>query len=378
VDGKTYTAITAERDPQILLAQWGLKLNQGDRLLLAGRTMQEGDELPQASYLSLDLRHAVNVQVQDGDNATEFQSSAPTLGEALAEQGIELLSSDHLDPAPETALDEPIVAALIRSEPVIIVIGVQTLEVRTSASTVGQVLAEIGISLQGLDRSEPDEDQPLPSDRRIRIVRINESVQVEQDTITHEIEWQEDPEAELDTISVIQAGQDGVTASRIRTRYEDGEEVSQIQEGERTLAAAKDQVNGYGSKLVLHTITINGVAIEYYRAVSVYTTWYSPCNSGVSTCLNGTSSGMPVQRGTIATYLSWYRALKGTTVYIPDYGYAAIGDVGSYPTGEPWIDLAFSEAEVAASNGNPWVNKNVTIYFTTPVPSYIPPTWPPG
>jgi hypothetical protein len=83
-----------------------------------------------------------------------------------------------------------------------------------------------------------------------------------------------------------------------------------------------------------------------------------------------------LQRGVVATYLSWYRELKFATVYIPGYGQGTIGDVGAYPDGRPWVDLAFSESEL--TGGNPWVNAYVTMYFTTPVPAYVPPVWPPG
>ena len=377
VDDKTYTTITAERDPVTLVSSFGLKVGAGDRLLLAGLSLNEGQQLPQSAYLSLELRHPIDIQIKDGDKSVAFQSSAPTLGEALEEQGIEVFASDRLDPVAETPLNGPITATLIRAEPLFIIMGGKSLQIRSSASTVGQVLADAGIALEGLDRSQPNEDQPVPSDRRIRVIRVHETVQLEQEMVSHEIEWQEDPEAEIDTISVIQPGQDGVNVSRVRVRYEDDSETSRQLEGERTLVEPKTQINGYGSQIVLKTATVDGVTFEYYRAVTVYTTWYSPCNSGTGTCLNGTSSGMPVQRGTLATYLSWYRALKGTTVYVPGYGYAAFGDVGGYPTGEPWIDLAFSEEEVAALDGKPWVNKSVTIYFTTPIPSYVPPVWPP-
>jgi len=377
VDDKTYTTISAERDPATLLSTFGLKVGKGDRLLLAGRSIKEGEQLPQSAYLSLELRHPIEIQIKDGENSIEFQSSAPTLGEALEEQGIEVFASDRLDPIAETPLNGPITATLIRAEPLLVIMGDKTLQIRTAANLVGQVLAEAGIALEGLDRSQPNEDQPVPSDRRVRVIRVYEMVQLEQQTVSHDIEWQEDPGAQLDTISVIQPGQDGVNVSRVRVRFEDDSEVSRKQEGERTLVETKTQINGYGTQIVLKTATVNGVTFEYYRAVTVFTTWYSPCNSGTGTCLNGTSSGMPVQRGTLATYLSWYRALRGTTVFVPDYGYAAFGDVGVWPTGEPWIDLAFSEEEVAALNGEPWVNKPVTIYFTTPIPSYVPPIWPP-
>jgi uncharacterized protein YabE (DUF348 family) len=378
-DGNTYSARTAEKDPASLLDHWGLQLDEGDRLLVAGRQSKEGEELPQSAYLDLQLRVPVEIILMDAGKQSVFESSALTLGEAIAEEGIELFSADLVEPVLETVIDGPLTATITRAQPLTIIMGTDAVEVRTAVSTVGEALADANISLQGLDRSQPDEDQPIPADRRIRIIRINETVELAQHLIPHETDWQEDPEAALDTISVIQAGQDGVSASRVRIRYEDGDEVSRTEDGNRVLVEANDQINGYGSQIVLHTAVVGDQTIEYYRAVTVFTTWYSPCNSGTSTCLNGTSSGMPVARGTVATYLDYYRQLLGTTMYIPGYGFAAVGDNnGAYSNGrEPWFDLAFSEEEVAALGGAPWANAYVTIYFTTPVPSYVPLIWPP-
>jgi uncharacterized protein YabE (DUF348 family) len=377
VDGKTYTARTAEKTPASLLDTWSLQLNEGDRLLVAGRTLRQGEELPQVATLDLELRRPVEITLTVEGQQSVFESSALTLGEAITEQGIELFSADRVEPALETIISGSISATITRAQPLTIIMGTDVVEARTAALTVGEALADANVSLQGLDRSQPDEDQPIPTDRRIRVIRISETVELEQHLIPHGTDWQDDPDANLDTISVIQAGQDGVSASRVRIRFEDGEEVSRSEEGNRVLVEARNQINGYGSQIVLQTTVVDGQTIEYYRAVTVFTTWYSPCNSGTSTCLNGTSSGMPVARGTVASYLSWYRALKGTTIYVPGYGFAAFGDVGGYPTGEPWIDLAFSEEEVAALGGTPWANAYVTIYFTTPVPAYVPLIWPP-
>jgi hypothetical protein len=246
----------------------------------------------------------------------------------------------------------------------------------SAAVSVGEALAEAGVALQGLDRSQPAEEEPVPADGEIRIVRVNESLELTQKSLPHETEWQPDDSAELDTISVVQLGQDGVQASRVRVRTEDGQETGRTTDAERVLVQPLTQINGYGSKIVVRTAVVDGISIEYYRAVQVFTTWYSPCNSGVSTCLNGTSSGLPVQKGTIATYLNWYRALKFATVYIPGYGPGQIGDVGAYPDGRPWVDLAFSEADLTPGV-QPWSNQYVTMYFTTPIPSYVPPVWPP-
>jgi hypothetical protein len=230
------------------------------------------------------------------------------------------------------------------------------------------VLAEAGIALQGLDRSDPDEDQPLPSDRRIRIVRVNESVQLEQEVIPFQVAWQQDPEAEIGTTSIIQAGSDGVSAKRVRTRYEDGVEVSHSDEEERILQSPIDQINGYGGDIVIRTTIVDGVEIEYWATMSMYATSYSPCGSGVDGCLYGTStSGVSVAKGVVATYKDWLLAARGVTIYIPGYGPGAFYDVGGgFPDGRAWIDLGYSDSDYVG-----W-SQWVTVYFTTPVPVSIP------
>jgi len=375
-DGKVYSIFTAEHDPGALLAKWNLSLGDDDRLLLAGQTMAMDEQLPSLPALALEVRRAVEVTLEGDDQITQFLSSAPTLGQAIAEQGIQLQAADRLQPAAETPLDADLEAVLVRARAIEITMGDETISLRSAAPTVGEALADAGIALQGLDRSEPDEDASIPADGKVRVRRITESVLLEQTRLPHETEWQPDAAAELDTISVVELGQDGVQAARTRVRYEDGEETSRKEEEQRVLVEATTQINGYGTLIVLRTIVINDVTIEYYRAVNVFTTWYSACNSGVSGCLYGTSTaGVPLAKGVIATYLSWYRALKLATVYIPGYGPGTIADVGVWPDRSvPWMDLAFDEPVA----GNPWNNQYITVYFTTPIPAYVPPIWPPG
>lgn len=374
-DGKINSVFSAEHDPAQLLAKWDIVLGKDDRLLLAGQAVAMDEQLPALPALILEVRRAVAVSLQADGQTTVFLSSAPSLGQAIAEQGIEIQAGDRLQPVAETPLDVALNATLTRGRALKISLGDELVTLRSAAATVGEALADAGIALQGLDRSEPDEDAPVPEDGKIRVRRINESVQLEQTTLPHETEWQADAAAELDTISVVQLGQNGVQAARTRVRYEDGEEASRKEEEQRVLVEAKKQINGYGTKIVVRTVVVDGIEIEYYRAVNVFTTWYSACNSGVSGCLYGTSSGVPLAKGVIATYLTWYRELKFATVYVPGYGTGTIADVGAWPDRSvPWMDLAFDEPVV----GMPWANQYVTVYFTTPIPAYVPPIWPPG
>ncbi len=64
------------------------------------------------------------------------------------------------------------------------------LQIQSSAQTVGEALAEAGIPLVGLDYSLPAEKELLPSDGQIRVVRVTESVLLAQSSIPFESDFQ--------------------------------------------------------------------------------------------------------------------------------------------------------------------------------------------
>jgi resuscitation-promoting factor RpfB len=241
----------------------------------------------------------------------------------------------------------------------------KTIQVQSSAPTVGEALAEAGIPLIGLDYSLPAEKEALPSDGQIRVVRVSESIQLAQKPIAFESELQASADVPLDQTQVLQPGETGLTVQRIRIRYEDGEETSRVTEAETLVRPPKTRVLGYGTRIEIKTAVVNGVEIEYWRAVQMYATAYSPCRSGVDKCYPGTSSGKSLRKGMVGLRYSWYLNMQGQQLYIPGYGYASVEDVCGGCTGKPWIDLGYSDNDY-----EPW-SSWVTVYFLTPVPANV-------
>jgi 3D (Asp-Asp-Asp) domain-containing protein len=166
---------------------------------------------------------------------------------------------------------------------------------------------------------------------------------------------------------VIDAGQVGIELTRLRVRYEDGLEVEKNTEAQWTASQPRNRKVGYGTKVVVRSLDTPDGKIQYWRAITVYATAYSPCGLGnVAKCYYGTSSGLPVQRGVIAVIYKWYLLMGGQPVYVPGYGKAVIADVGGGIPGKNWIDLGFTDADLEE-----W-HQNVTLYFLTPVPVNIP------
>jgi 3D (Asp-Asp-Asp) domain-containing protein len=111
------------------------------------------------------------------------------------------------------------------------------------------------------------------------------------------------------------------------------------------------------------------VTFEYWRALNLKATSYSPCEGdpSVQPCLNLTYNGTTVTQGVVAMVLSWFNLFENQHLFIPGYGEAVVADVGGgWPNGNHyWVDLGWSDADyrpLTYANG-------VTVYFLTPVPA---------
>lgn len=350
--------------PANMLAEAGLHLFPGDRLLAAGREISANVPLPAGTNL-LQYVPGIPITLSEDGRVRVFTSSAATLGEALWQAGIKLDPADWINPSLETPLSGPINVDLRRARTFTIQQGDQSYQLRSAAQRVGEALAEAGLALQGLDYSVPAESELVPANGSIRVVRVQEQVELEQKSIPFKSSYQADPETELDQRRVIQPGETGLIVSRLRVRVEDGKEIGRVKEAEWTARQPRDQLVGYGTKVVLRTEVVDGTTITYWRKISAYATAYAPCEIYTDHCSYETASGMRLQKGVVAVIRSWYYQLKGSQVYVPGYGQGTIADIGGGVGGQNWIDLGYSDNDYVG-----W-HSTVTVYFLAPAPANI-------
>jgi 3D (Asp-Asp-Asp) domain-containing protein len=253
-----------------------------------------------------------------------------------------------------------------RSRAVIIRYPGGELETVTAAATVGQALSDSGIALQGMDYSLPADNQPIPQDGIIRVVRVREEILLEQASIPYTNEYVPDPELQLDSTRILVAGQPGIEVSRLRVRYEDGQETARVSEATWVASQPTIQQVAYGTKIVIMTKQTPNGPIEYWRSVRVYATSFAPCKySNGTRCSWSTASGIRLTTGVVAVPLAWwYLGMSRQLVYVDNYGPGIIGDTGGM-TGH-WIDLGYDDANYVG-----WYSYT-TIYFLTPVPANVP------
>jgi uncharacterized protein YabE (DUF348 family) len=354
-----------------LLGQAGVELTEGEWVFADGVPLPPDTVLTSPPQRIEVLTEITFLLLEDGRTA-EYRAPGPTVGEALWQAGITVYAADQIIPAPATKLDSirqsPILIELVRSRAITVLVDGKEIGTRAAGKTVGEALARAGFALTGLDYSIPAADEPLPADGTLRIVRVREQILREQLQIAFEVETQPDDQLELDRTQIIQPGTYGILESVVRVRYEDGVEVGRTPEGRHVLQQPQNRIVGYGTRIVLRTVDTPDGSFEYYRAITVYATSYSPCRLGVTPprCNNITNSGKILQKGMIAMVYSWYVLFQGQPVYVDGYGPATVEDSGVGPNAPYWIDLAYSDDEYVA-----W-HRNTTLYFLTPVPANVP------
>ena len=365
------SVVSTERKPGNLYAAIGVKLFPGDRILWNGQNMDASTNTPYKPYQALQVVPGRTITLETGSESRQISSSQPTVGMAMAELGLPIQAKDYVGYALDTDFQDVYHLGYYPASPYTIEVDGETLNVMVAAKNTGDALANAGIALEGLDYSIPAANQPLPANGTIKVVRVQEQVILNQTKIPYESTYVPNPEVELDQREITKAGQYGIRASRERVRYENGVEVARNTEAEWTAVEPVTQEISYGQKIVIRTLSTPQGDIEYWRAVKVYATAYSPCRSAADRCYYGTSYGLPVQRGVVGVIRSWYYDMAGQSVYVPGYGTAVIADVGGGIAGKDWIDLGYTDEEYETMAVGAW-SKYVTMYFLTPVPNDIP------
>ena len=344
----------------LIAANWlleaGIPLYPGDSILYSGVEIDPDFTLPAKQGQALTYRAAYPITLDSGGTQRVFYSSAPTLGAALWEQDIQLTASDVTSLPLDTPVIAPLSVSIGQAVPLTIEVGGRTLKVSSAGATVGEALAEAGLALESLDKSIPTDDQPLPADGVIQVVRVREESILEESAIAYSEVRVADETMEIGTEEITQAGQNGVKVTSMRVRYEDGKEVSRETEQEWVSLQPVDQITAYGSQVVVRTSADSECIVDYYLAKEVYVTSYH--DTGQTT-----ASGIWPYYGVIAVSPEWYSILKGSSICVPGYGVGTVLDVCPGCSGKNWLDV-FIPTDSYIS----W-SKNLTAYFMTPMPS---------
>lgn len=363
--GKVIEVRSASRVPASLLQLAGVRIAPVDQVLNRGYQVDPGKAIPDGRPIYLQIRRPVPILI----NGNPEEATARTVGEALAIVGIDLRLADQIEPSTQSPTSAGL---LIRHQPsrtFTVTVDGQEFPIAASTDDMTDTLSQAGLPVIGLDLV-------VPEDGRLRISRGSEIVTLVQDSLPFGNQSQDSDVLELGIEQILQPGVPGLSVTRTRVRFQDGEEVSRLRETDVVVRPPQDRVVVRGTKIVEKATTIDGVSLSYWYAMQMYATVYSPCNSGTAdgSCSTGTASGLRAGKGVVAVDPGLFAVLNGQRLYIPGYGYAVIGDIGGGYIVEQnlgisrykWIDLGFDDDNIQDMSG--WI----TVYFLSPAPAAIP------
>jgi uncharacterized protein YabE (DUF348 family) len=305
--------------------------------------------------------------IQDGGVSRTITTQADTLADALKENGIVLQTTDRVTPVAESTIEGLVSVTIVHGRNVKVQTAQGEVVIATSAQSIGDALADAGLTPQGLDYSLPPLESTLPADGLVRLVRVRLDMPLTMKLTSFETSYRAVDDIGMGKRKEIQAGQQGVIAQGRLLRYEDGQAISDEKIAEFTLSTPKERVVGYGTKVEKQILEIPGGKLEYWQAITMYATSYSPCRLGIPNhCNNTTASGAKLVKGIAAFVRADYNQYLNTQVYVPGYGIATIADIGGGVPGKRWIDLGYSDDDFQT-----WA-RDVTVYFLWPPPAASP------
>ena len=378
VDGQSVRVRTHAATLVELLAEQRITLHSNDALSIDGDPAVTQSILAGAPTTphTVAVRRAVPFTVQFDDGTSQaLRTARSTIGEALAEAGIQVYLADRLRPGLSTRVTSGGSVFVERSIPVSVWVDGQTLRTRTHRERVADVLAELGVALQGQDYAQPPLDTPIAPDLSVRVTRVSESFLIEQEPVAFESQVLPNPDMEIDTQQLVQPGQSGVLQKRIRIRFEDGQEVARVIEDRTLVRAPQPKITHYGTKVVIRTLETPDGPREYWRHFRALATSYSASTAGVPKSnphYGKTALGWPMRKGVIAIdpKIIPFR----TEIYVSGYGVGVAADTGGAIIGKH-IDLGYDDDNLVI-----WY-RWVDVYLLTPVPpadkiQYSLPNWP--
>lgn len=378
------TLMTHARTPAEIFAEQGIAVSPADDVFVDGKRWGADTPLPttivpetrrfaplsarieamRPQPVHLTLHRAVPVTIDDGGRQKTVFTTAQTVGDVLMAQDIPIFEGDAFSPSLNSPLAPNTTITIERSVPVEIAVDGKHIKTRTRAKTVGGVLAQEGVMLVGQDYTRPAENAPISGGKAIEIVRVTEALEIQKETTDFETIYVPDPNLEIDRQEVQQSGQQGITKTRTRVRYENGEEVFRQTEETWLAQEPADKIIAYGTNIIVRTLETPAGKIEYWRKIRMLATSYSAATSGKSKdhpAYGVTRTGLKAGYGVVAVDPGvvplWSK------VYVPGYGEAVAGDTGGAILGKH-IDLGFDE------DSPPLWYTWVDVYVETPIPRW--------
>ncbi|WP_017470352.1 ubiquitin-like domain-containing protein [Amphibacillus jilinensis] len=293
--------------------------------------------------------------VIDGES-TMYYTTEKTVADFLDNIGVEVGEHDQLNVDASDLIEADLTIVLDQAVQVIIKDANEEEKVWTTEETVSELLESESIELDELDRLEPEEDDTITEDMKVRITRVEEVTDVVEETIDYATVRRDDDSLKKGTEEVVESGAEGLVEKEYRVTIENGEEVERELVNEEVKQESEQRIIAVGTKVVQEPVSRNDNASEQSSSapssntMTMEATAYNwNCGSCDGRGLTSTGYNLKANpQGVVAVDPSVIPL--GTKLYIEGYGYAVARDTGGAINGNK-IDLHMSSSEEARRFG---------------------------
>lgn len=347
LDGQERVIKTHANTIQDLFNDLDISLRSEDYLSLAVNTKVKEN-------LSIVWKPAKQVEVIQDQEKKTYWTAADTVKDFLKEQNIVVNEHDKLNLNPDAKLKKDMKIAIQRAFPLKVVVGGKEQDVWSTSTTVADFLSQQGITLNELDRVEPELKQTVTKDDVINVIRVEKVTDVVEEPINFAVITKNDSNLEKGKQKVVSQGQEGLLSKHYEVILENGKEVSRKLVSEKKVKEKQDKVVAMGTKVIVAQVSrgeSEPAGKEFYVTSTAYTANCSGCSgrtaTGINLRANPNIKVIAVDPSVIPL---------GTKVYVEGYGYAIAADKGSAVKGYK-IDVFFP----STSDAYRWGRKRVKI-----------------
>jgi uncharacterized protein YabE (DUF348 family) len=318
IDGKKEIVLTHADTVGELLEEKNIKVGSQDDIKPSIHTKIKDD-------MEISLIKAKDIQLVIDGEKKNIKSTASTVGEMLQETKVPINQYDRISPDKDTKLKKGMKITIKKAIPLTVDDGGTQHKVWTHAKTVQDLLKEQKIEMNALDKVSPALDQPITKDMTISVIRVEQKeIAVEEET-SFSVVTKKDPSLPKGKKKVVQNGQKGLVKKYYIVTYENGKEVSRELQRTETVREAVEKIVHVGTKKIkkLSSRGQRSSSKEFYVYATAYTSTCEGCSgvtkTGINLITNPNAKVIAVDPSVIPL---------GSKVWVEGYGYAIAADTG--------------------------------------------------
>lgn len=266
------------------------------------------------------------VLVVDGE-AGQILTRVETVGQLLAESGLTLRESDLLTPTEETSLKRGMEIRLQRAVPLFLHVDGRTSLVYSTAATTAELLSELGVSVGQSDRVTPGLNQQLAEGAKVHVSRVRKEISRKEVAIPFKTKQKNDPELASGRRRVAVAGKPGTMVRSYEVVYVDGQEEERNFIEEKRVSEPVNSVVYLGTKRVAPVVTASARDGRVSKVIEGLASWYGAGFQGNRTAYGDifdknklTAASPSREMAGKMVRVTYLRSGRSVDVLINDYG----------------------------------------------------------